>query len=620
GRGRGGTGTGGTGSGSGTAAVAVNIDLLTNRHAISPYVYGSNIPKDAPTITDSGSTVIRWGGNATSTYNWQLGTYNSGADWYFEDFTLGVLNNPADRDSAQFIRDVQAAGSAALTTMSMMNWAPQASGASFPAATWPSQCKFDPYNSNAGNGTQADCQTPVTTTAQTGAYYPLLDQPGAGDPPNSVYRNQWAAALASAFGSGSSCPIPNSTLTSCHFYDMDNEVDIWSGTHRDIHPTPSGYEELRDVYLQEANALKGWDPAAVRLGPVLCCWWFYWNGANGNDRGAHGGEDFLPWWLNEIAWRDQIAGTRSLDVFDIHAYADGANTTGWTTAQIQALAARVYRDYSDPTYTTESSYKSNPSVTLIEPNPNIFFRIPRMRALVNAIYPGTPLSFTEWSAAFAGESDFSTALGDADGYGVFGRERLALATRWGAPDPANPNYQALKLYTNYDGAHHKFNPISVLATHNADPNLFSVYAATTSAGTSLTVMVLNKDPANAVTAALNFNGFTASQVTTYTLSQSAPKTITAGTAQAWPATMSFPAYSVTLLVITGTSSNTPAAEWDLNPDTIRVPAGGKVTLQPKLTSGSTTLTLSLGTADSGITPAVTGATRSGSNSGSVLIT
>jgi hypothetical protein len=115
-------GTGGTGGGTGGtgASVVINIDSLTNRHYISPYVYGSNLPKDAATITDSGSTVVRWGGNATSNYNWQLGTYNSGADYYYEDFFLTPLNNTADRDSAQFIKDVKAAGSVALTTMPML--------------------------------------------------------------------------------------------------------------------------------------------------------------------------------------------------------------------------------------------------------------------------------------------------------------------------------------------------------------------------------------------------------------------------------------------------------------------------------------------------------------------
>jgi len=599
-------------------AVNVNIDTLTNRHNISPYIYGGAGPKDAASITDSGIALVRWGGNAASTYNWKLFTYNADADWYFEDFSLGPqLNNAADSDSVQFVRDVQAAGSTVLTTMSMMNWVAQAQGASFPAATWPGQCKFDPYNSNAGNGEKSDCSTPVTATAQTNAYYPLLDQPGTSDPPNSIYRSQWASALSSAFGSSSHCPIPYSTLTSCHLYDMDNEIDIWNGTHRDIHPNPSGYEELRDVYLKEANQLKNWDPAAVRLGPVSCCWWFYWNGANGSDKGTHGGVDFLPWWLNEIYWRDQIAGNRSLDVFDIHAYPDGPNTASWTTAQVQALATRIYRDYWDATYTTESGF--NGSATSIQPNPSVPFRIPRFRAILNAVYPGTPLAMSEWSAAFAGESDFSTALGDADAYGVLGRERVGLASRWGAPDPANPNYQALKLYTNYDGSHHSFNTISVSATHNADPALFSVYSATNAAGNSMTVMVLNKDPINSATAYFNFNGFTPAQVRSYTLSQSSPASIVAGAPQAWSPSITVAPYTATLFLIAGSSTTVPAAEWDLNPDTIMVPAGGHVILHPQLISGSSSLTISMGAFDSGITPTVTGTTVSGSQTGAVLI-
>jgi Glycoside hydrolase family 44 len=535
----------------GTTSVAVSIDVFTNRHLISPYVYGGAGSKDAAHITDSGISLVRWGGNAASDYNWQLGTYNSAADYYFEDFGLSPpLNNPADRDSTQYIKDVQAAGSKALTTLAMMDWVAQAQRWSFPASTWPSQCGFDPYNSNAGDGLQADCKTPVTTTAQTGAYYPLLDgPPQAGDPANSVYRDQWASALASAFGSSGSCPIPYTSLTSCHFYDLDNEIDIWNGTHRDIHPNPSGYEELRDVYLKEANNLKGWDSAAVRLDPVSCCWWFYWNGANGNDKGTHGGVDFLPWWLNEVYWRDQIGGARSLDLFDIHAYPDGPDTSGWTTAQKQAIATRVYRDYWDPTYTTESWINGNASVTSIEPVPYNPFRIPRFRAIVNSAYPGTAMAITEWSAGFAGESDFSTALGDADAYGILGRERVSIATRWGAPDPANPNYQALKLYANYDSAGHSFNRMSVSATHNADSNLFSVFAATNASGNSMTVMVLNKDPNNAAQTSFTWNGFTPAQVTTYTLSQASPAAIVAGSSQAWSSTMTFQPYTATLLVI-----------------------------------------------------------------------
>ena len=67
-------------------SVNVTVDVLSDRHSISPYVYGGSYPKDAPTITDSGLSVVRWGGNATSRYNWQTFTYNAAADWYFEDF------------------------------------------------------------------------------------------------------------------------------------------------------------------------------------------------------------------------------------------------------------------------------------------------------------------------------------------------------------------------------------------------------------------------------------------------------------------------------------------------------------------------------------------------------
>ena len=58
--------------------------------------------------------------------------------------------------------------------------------------------------------------------------------------------------MATAFGSGT-CSIPNFPLNSCHFYDMDNETDIWGGTHIDIHPNPSGYDELANVYVTQAQ-------------------------------------------------------------------------------------------------------------------------------------------------------------------------------------------------------------------------------------------------------------------------------------------------------------------------------------------------------------------------------
>ena len=592
-----------------TVNINVTVDALSNRHPISPYVYGGAYPQDAPTITDSGLTVVRWGGNATSRYNWKLFTYNAANDWYYEDFNYTEIG---DADSAKFIADVKKAGSAPLMTMVMLPWvantAENGSNGhwSFSVAKYGSQCSADPYNTDAGNGLKTDCSTALTANPND-ANVPLLDQPGTSDPPGSVYRNQWTAALASAFG------------TAPHFYDMDNEIDIWGGTHRDVHPSPTAYNEMRDTFITEARNLKRWDPKAIRLGPVSCCWWFYWNGANGSDKGGHAGVDLVPWWLNEVYWEDKRDKTRSVDVLDVHAYPDTPDTSTWTQAQKQALAARIYRDYWDPTYVSESGSINQNWATFIQPNKTIPFRIPRIRATANMIYPGTPVSFTEWSAAIAGESDFSTALGDADAYGILGRERVYLASRWVAPVPTNPNYLALKLFTNYDALHHGFGAISVSDANNGDPSLFSSYAATSSTGTAMTLLVLNKDPSNADQVHFSFNGFTPQQVTSYTLSSSNPTQIVASKTSAWTGSMSFTPYSATLLVVAGTSQ-APGAEWDLNPDTTMVPAGGKVVLHPRITSGTAAVTLGTPTADSGISLVVNQPSLSKGHNGTITVT
>lgn len=602
-------------------AVTITIDALANRHAISPYVYGFAYPNSAADITDSGATEVRWGGDATSTYNWQLETYSAAADYYFEDYAASGFNNGSDGSSTQFITDVKNAGAAPLMTMVMLPWVAQSPETSvtqggtdnyhwsYSVASFGAQCSVDPYNTDAGDGLKTDCSTPVTTNAVTTAYYPLLDDSSRTCPGTTcVYRNTWAAALATAFGSAP------------HFYDMDNEIEIWGSTHRDVHPQPSGYDELRDTFIAESRALKGWDPAAIRFGPITCCWWFYWNGANGNDKGAHAGIDFDPWWLNEVYWRDQIAGTRSLDVFDLHAYPDTPNTSSWTLAKKRALALRIFRDYWDPTYVSESPDINQIWTTFLQPKKTIPFRIPRMRAIANMIYPGTPMSFTEWNAAIAGESDFSTALGDADAYGIFGRERMYLASRWAAPVNTNPNYQALKLYCNYDGQHHTFASTSVSDTNNASANLFSSYAAVDPTGKTMTVIVLNKAPGTTYNVQFAVNGFTPSQVTAYTLSKKKPTTIVASTPRAWPSSMTFAPYSATLLVVTGAMAKLPEAEWDLNPDTTMVAAGGTVTLAPKIVSGSGTVTLGTPTFDTGITLAVTQGTITSSQDGAFTVT
>jgi len=587
----------------GSTNVPVSINTLANRHQISPYIYGINSMTTSD-ISNLSPGFVRFGGNEASNYNWKLFTYNAGGDWFFEDFGLNDSSGKGV-DSVQLVKYTVGTGSHMLTTMPTLGWVAKESenstnrNWSYSVARYGSQCKTDPGNSDAGNGQKPDCSTRVTTGPVTDAYYPLVDTAADCTTGNCLYRNEWAAALATAFGSGT-CNVPYTQITSCHFYDMDNEPEIWDGSHSDVHPDHPGYTELSNLFETEGTALKAWDPSAVRFGPITCCWNFLWSaGPSGDDKNAHAGIDYVPWWLNQVYWLDQINGARTLDVFDVHSYVgDNVDTTGFTNAQLRAAAGKVYRTYWDPMYSNAGIDQD--WITTTQPNRPVTFLIPRLKALVNAIYPGTPLSFSEWESWMAPQSewDFSTALSDADAFGVMGREGLSFSTRWGGPSATDsatnqphPNYQSMKLYTTYDGSKHGFGTLSVLDQSTSSPDLFTSYAALDAAGTTMTIMVLNKDPDNTANVTFNLNGFNASTYAAYTLTSTNPGSIVTSASTAWSATQSFAPYSVTLLVVSGNQPSKPASDWYLNPDDLMIPASGAGILHPKIMSGTATVTL-----------------------------
>jgi hypothetical protein len=133
------------------------------------------------------------------------------------------------------------------------------------------------------------------------------------------------------------------------------------------------------------------------------------------------------------------------------------------------------------------------------------------------------------------------------------------------------------------------------------------------------LLVLNKDPSNSVQAQFTTNGFTPSQVTSYTLASTNPTQIVASKTTTWSPTVTFAPYTATLLVVTGTAQ-LPGAEWDLNPDTTMVAAGGSVVLQPKVTTGTATVTLGSPQSDSGIGVVVSQPTLSKGHNAKITVT
>src|SRR5215469_16541936 len=118
-----------------TTAVNVTIDVLKNRHAISPFIYGTNFPNNTAYIQDTGTTLVRWGGNASTRYNWTSFNTNAAADWYFSNRPMcgpPSCDTTLYSDSTQFVTNVRGVGAFSLVTVGMLPWvAKDASSYSF---------------------------------------------------------------------------------------------------------------------------------------------------------------------------------------------------------------------------------------------------------------------------------------------------------------------------------------------------------------------------------------------------------------------------------------------------------------------------------------------------------
>jgi GPI mannosyltransferase 3 len=438
------------------------VSLLASNHVISPLIYGVAWAPSTNYLRDIGTSVHRWGGNRVSTYNWLANTSSSDNDWYFEN-AVGINGSSYPSNAIQFANDTAAAGAATLLSIATLPFvAKDSTSVSFSVAKYGPQQATDPFNSNDGNG--------IGTNGQDIVNNPL----DAGTTNSVTLQAQWLRNLLS-----NSVALP--------FLALDNEVDIWAGTHRDWHPAPMTYDEMWRVFTNYATMVRAESPQSQILAPVSCCWWFYWNSdAGGNDKAAHGGEDFLPWFLDGAQANELQTGQRLLDVLDIHYYPD--SFSGGVDA---AQQLRSTRELWDATYTSEGWIGTDQSATQTQPNRNQPEVIPRFQTLIAQHSPGTKLALTEYN--WGADTTLPGALALADVLGIFGREDLYLATYWSAPDATSPAYQMFKLYRNYDAHGAQFLSISV-STSPTDPNLFTTYAATDPTNNTLTVIVINKSP------------------------------------------------------------------------------------------------------------------------------
>jgi len=524
-------------AGAGAApTVALSVNVLSARHAISPFIYGVNFASDVAGLKNAYRVPVnRWGGNATSRYNYKTQFTNTGSDWYFEN-----IRQTGAATLESFVAGNKKAKMTSVVTVPMIGYVAKQGSATqhpftcgFTAAMYPQQDSFDPYDPNCGNGQHNN--------------QPL--QPQAPTVTSQAAPASWDGAMVSylvkKFGTAAKGGVS--------IYELDNEPVLWNSTHRDVHPNPLSYNELKSKSLATAAAIKKADPTAKVLGPSDWgyCAYFYSAvdncGQASSDRAAHANMDLAPWYLQQFAAASAKAHKRLLDYFDEHFYPQEQSATQGVAlspagdAATQALRLRSTRSLWDPTYTDESwiSGQAHPKLA--------FIRL--MKSWVAKYYPGTKTAITEYN--FGGLESINGALAEADVLGIFGREGLDLATLWAPPTADQPGAFAFRMFENYDGKFSRFGDVSVKAA-STDQGQVAVYAAQRTSDKALTMMVINKT-GNPLTVPLNLSGFTTraaamnyqySSANLHAILRQPDLRVTAGRI-----TATYPANSITLLVL-----------------------------------------------------------------------
>jgi len=563
------------------AGPALAVDAGSQTHAINPFIYGMsyyNSSSDTAAAESISLPVDRWGGDGSQRYNYVLDVINSASDYYFENHT----GNTGQQDTGAFNTAVEAdaaIGAKTLGTVDVLGWVSKdGTSCSYTATVYPQQYSFDQYNSNCGDGMYPNGVSGCTSASGCAIPDPTNEASLTSMPVDTTWANAWVKYLVSKFGTAANGGV--------YAYDLDNEPAWWDAVHRDVHPVASTYDEVTINEIATAKAVKDADPTALINGPVIDNWWNYFYSkkdmesgwgtgpcyqpwANPTDRAAHGGVPLIEYYLQQFAAYQTANNVRLLDYLDMHTYyaaTYNGNGVGFDTAgdtgeqQARVNSTRVFWDptYTDPNepqpnYTTDPNYVPAPNCNTPLQAPQL---IPMAKAWIAKDYPGTKLAFSEYN--WGGQESINGAIAQADILGIFGSYGLDMATLWGPPDPVSqiPGLMAYRIYRNYDGSGSKFGDMALTST-SANQGTLSVYGALRTADNAVTIMVINKTYGD-LTETLSLanvkstgtaQAFLYSNANLAAIVPQANLTVTAPGTTASTISTTFPAQSITLLVV-----------------------------------------------------------------------
>jgi hypothetical protein len=539
--------------------VTITVNAKQGKKAVSPNIYGANnwFDKSAQFYKDAGLRMARTnGGNNATKYNWRK-KISSHPDWY---------NNVYTNDWDKISKDV----SANHPTMQVM-WAFQllgrvASNTTHNFNDWGyNQSKYwEGVNQNlAGGGTP----NPTGSKAAIEGDINLYTEVWTADSTVGIL-NHW-------FGAGGLGLNKDQFL----YWNMDNEVDVWDGTHDDVMKNgllPAN--EFMDNYIAVAKKARALFPEIKLCGPVATSeWqWFKWSGGGTTINGKY--YCWLEYFIKRCADEEKASGIRVLDVVDLHNYASASN---------DEAALQIHRMYYDKNY----AYPGANGIKSVnggwDNSINKEYIFQRINDWLDKYYGanhGITCGVSEWHAATDQKNANSTAVVYASHLGTFANNGVELFTPWSW---YTGMWETLHLFSRYAQDY------SVSSTSSLE-NTVSGYTTVNEAADSMTVIIVNRDMSSARNVTINLNDFSVADGSYKTLqlaSLPTTETFKSHTSNALKAnsvdvasnsyTISVPSLSVTAVILK--SGTTGIGDFKNKVDEMKIypnPASDQLFVQP----------------------------------------
>ena len=464
-----------------TQPVQVTVNATTNKRAVSPYIYGTNNAFDKPTqfYKDAGLRFARMnGGNNASGYNWRKKItvhpdwYNNvyGADW--DGTAQYIVTNFPDM---QGMFAFQLLGRAASNTNNNFNdWAFNQS------QYWPG------VGQNLAGGGVPNTANPSGDALVEGDIN-LFTQPWPPDSSVGIL-NHW-------FGSNGLGLNKNQFV----YWNMDNEVDVWNGTHDYAMPVLLSASAFADRYIELAKKARALYPGIKLCGPVTTSeWqWYKWSNENIYINGRY--YCWLEYFIKRCADEERATGVRVLDVVDLHNYP-------WYSSNTEAL--QLHRMYYDINY----DYPGANGLKTINggwdnslTKEYIFKRINDWLNTHFGANHGITTGLSEWSPG-PSEPNLASVI-YASHLGLFANNGVELFSPW---TWFTGMWETLHLYSRYA---QEYSVSSV----SSNENMVSAYTTVNQAADSMTVMIVNRDVQASHNVTVNLTGFSAENGKSQTL-------------------------------------------------------------------------------------------------------